>query len=67
MVFQLQKNKNYLFIGLLMIVSCRTTLNNNPSISSSTKNNVEKGSQEQEERNEKNLQVERIDQKKRET
>ena len=42
MVFQLQKNKNYLFIALLMIVSCRTTLNNNPSISSSTKNNVEK-------------------------
>ena len=42
MVFQLQTNKNYLFIALLMIVSCRTTLNNNPSISSSTKNNVEK-------------------------
>ena len=42
MVFQLQKNKNYLFIAFLMIVSCRTTLNNNPSISSSTKNNVEK-------------------------
>ena len=28
MVFQLQNNKNYLFIALLMIVSCRTTLNN---------------------------------------
>ena len=42
MVFQLQKNKNYLFIALFMIVSCRTTLNNNPSISSSTKNNVDK-------------------------
>ena len=42
MVSQLRNNKNYLFIAVLMFISCKTTLNTNQSISPSTKNSVER-------------------------
>ena len=41
MVSQLLKNKNYLIIILLILISCKTTSNRNLSIDSSTENIVE--------------------------
>ena len=41
MVSQLLKNKNYLIITLLILISCKTTSNRNLSIDSSTENIVE--------------------------